>query len=281
MAVATFLFLLALHRVFVHERITLPTSPDPKRMLITGGASGIGLETAKLFKSKGWIVGMADVELASCTKLQQEIGADAAYKLDVEDYDACMHVAQEFVSKFGGIDVLFNSAGILVVGMFEQEPIAKQTRQVRINLEGVCNMTHAALKHMKAGARVVTMASGSALCGFPNHAVYAASKAGVYSLTEALNMELSLRNISVADVSVMYVDTPMVQKQPHKNTYLLERPNWYIAPRRVAETVWQAVHKARLHRVRCASVAALCARTNLGHWPFVARNTSTSGSTCT
>jgi NAD(P)-dependent dehydrogenase (short-subunit alcohol dehydrogenase family) len=276
LAVAAGLALFALHRVFVHERTTLPPSPDPKRILITGAASGIGLETAKLFKSRGWIVGLADIDLAACARAQADVGADASYQLDVVDADACVRVAKDFVTSFGQLDALFNSAGILVIGLFEEEPIVKQTRQVRINLEGVCNMTHAALHHMQPGARVVNMASGSAIAGIPNHAVYAATKAAIYSLTEALNMELSLRGISVADVSVMYVATPMVERQANKNTLILRRASWYIAPARVAETVWQAVHKARLHRVRA--------------WPpaprpdfrplRAARNTSTWGSTC-
>jgi short-subunit dehydrogenase len=204
------------------------------------------------------------------------IESPGAYEIEVVDYDTCKCVVQEFVSKFAGVDVLFKSAGVFMLGLFELEPIAQQTRQIRINLEGVCNMTHAALKHMNAGARVVTMASSTAVCGVPNQAVYAASKAGVYSLTEALNMELSLRNISVADVSVMVEDTPMIAKLPNKNSPILQHPEFFLDKTCVANTVWQAVHKARLHRVRS------CARArSRAHSPgcFVARNTSTSGST--
>jgi NAD(P)-dependent dehydrogenase (short-subunit alcohol dehydrogenase family) len=163
-AVATFLFLLALHRAFVHERTTLPTSPE-------------------------------------------------------------------------------------------------QTRQIRINLEGACNMTHAALRHMNAGARVVTMASSTAVCGVPNQAVYSASKAGVYSLTEALNMELSLRNISVADVSVSVAVTPMIAKPPNKDSPAVQHPEFFPDKACVANTVWQAVHKASLYRVvgyKAKAAASYC-----------------------
>jgi len=245
--VAAAIGLVALYRYAVHNRITLPASCK-RRILVTGAGSGIGLATAELFKKRGWTVGQADLNMESCVAAQQKIGADAAYQLDVCDAVQCARVCAEFSAAFGGIDVLFNSAGLLVIGSFESEPAAKQTKQIQVNTVGVVNMTHAALSFMKKGARVVTMASGSALMGIPQHAVYSATKAFVYHLTEALNMELSVRGISVADVSVMYVATPMVHSQPNRDSFMLSLTQLFHQPDTVARTVWTAAHMARLHR---------------------------------
>jgi len=241
----------ALYRHLVHNRVTLPKAEGPgqkKRILITGGASGIGLATAKLLKAEGWIVGIADINFDACEKARAQIQADGAYKLNVVDVGECNKTCEEFVKAFGGMDVLFNSAGILSIGMFMEEPIEKQTKQIRINFEGVCNMTYAAVKQMQRGSRVVTMASGSAVFGIPNHAVYAATKAAVYHFTEGLNMELYPKGISVCDVSVMYVASPMVSAQANKNTLILQRQELFIQPETVAKTVYDAIMQARLHR---------------------------------
>ena len=183
--------------------------------------------------------------------------------LDVTDAAACARVAKEFgASK--RIDALFNSAGLLAIGLFKDLPLERQTKQVRVNVDGVVNMTYAALPHLVRdgeGGRVVTMASQSAVAGIPNHAVYAATKAFVYSLTEALAIEFAPLNIHVGDVSVGYVDTHMVQSQENRNTTLLDQPtSLFIRPRDVALRVWDAVHQCRLERehfyVEWASAAA-------------------------
>jgi short-subunit dehydrogenase len=258
----TILAAILLHRVFIHERKTLKggsTRKDGKkrRILISGGASGIGFETAKLFKSRGWEVGIVDINLDALKKACEELlgnGNNIWYSVcDVCDPDSCARVVKEFAHYHGDnkFDVLFNSAGILQTGLFKNIPLGKQTAQVRVNVEGVINLTYCALPYLNRhdeGGRIITMASGSAQSGIPYHACYAATKAAIYSLTEALNIEFHRDNISVADVSVMYVATNMVKTQENTNTLLLRRSDLFITPDIVAKRVWDAVYQCRLHR---------------------------------
>lgn len=251
-----------------HERVTLPArraDGKRRRILITGAASGISLETAKIFVRNGWIVGMMDVSTAALERETQVIRDSLAAKgdgeavwwraADVTNEEECKRAVDDFAAKYGGLDVLINGAGILSIGLFKDTELRRQTKQIDVNFKGVCNMSYAALPHLlKSGGkeeprRIVTMASGSAVSGIPNHAVYAATKAAVFSLTEALNIELDEYGLNVADVSVMYVNTNMVQSQTNQNTLILERgPSTFIAPQAVAQRIFEAVHQARLHR---------------------------------
>jgi len=145
-------------------------------------------------------------------------------------------VCEDFANKFNGIDVLFNSAGLLEIcqvwlsvkysqsryggfqltmgpgflsAKFKDESLESQAKMIHVNFEGVVNMTYAVLKFMKPGSRVVSMASIAAVFGIPTHVVYAATKSAIYHFTEGLSLELYPKGISVTDVSVGYVATPM------------------------------------------------------------------------
>jgi len=205
-----------------------------------------------MFNARGWEVGVTDVDAVAVAKVAGELGNAWSAVLNVTDAGACARAAAEFAGA-RGIDALFNSAGILRTGMFRDLPLAAQTQQIRVNCDGVCNMTYAALPHMTRtgdGGRIVTMASASAVGGVPFHAVYAATKAFVFSLTEALNMELARANVRAADVSVGYVATNMTLSlgDEGRNTPLFRRGDLFAKPRDVALCVWDAVHGARADR---------------------------------
>jgi short-subunit dehydrogenase len=258
-AIGSAIFAFILHRFLFHERTTLdgPKRSDdraPRRILITGAASnvGIGRETVKLFVEGGWEVGVTDKDEAEVKELAKEFRCKFAKKLDVTNPDECQSVVKEFCSKTNDLDALFNCAGVLALGMFSEMDLARQTKQVRVNCEGVVNMTYAALPYLKkrpkGEARIVTMASATAVHGFPQMAVYSASKAFVYRLTEALAIEFEPDQIYVGDVSVMFVDTPMVTKQEHRFNSLLARYQPRIYPKDVACRVWDAFHQVRPQR---------------------------------
>lgn len=243
---------LGLQRYFIHERRAIPeTSPRARKILITGAASGIGRETALLFHAKGWEVGLADLNEQAAQKLAQELGQDRAkpFALDVTSPESCRSVVDAFCgSEGGGLDALFNSAGLLAIGMFDELTLARQTNQIRVNLEGLVNMTYMALPRLKLCKQsvIVSMASGSSMSGVPTHAVYAATKAGVYSFTEAMGIELHASQVRVCDVSVGYVASPMLLDQENRKSAMLALP--YVTPSLVAQTVYQAALKGRLHR---------------------------------
>lgn len=228
-----------------------------RSIFITGAASGIGRETARLFASRGWRVGLFDLDAAGLDTLAAELrsahgeAAITARPLDVRDATAVGAAVEQFRAAFGGrLDVLFNCAGVMAMGRFGEVPLATHLRTVEVNISGVLIVTHTALPLLRAtpGARVVSMGSASGFYGVPELASYSASKFFVRGLTEALNLELERDGIWVTDLMPLYVDTPMVRNQ---DTAIgsLRTFGTPFGPRDIAELVWRAAHGRKVHWV--------------------------------
>ncbi len=127
-----------------------------KSIFITGAASGMGLETARLFHSKGWFVGGYDVNGAGLAALEKELGADNCIvaKLDVTDKEAYDAAVASFGKATGGkMDLLYNNAGSGAGGLFADMDFVENMRVVQVNFIGVLNGIHAALPLLKATRR--------------------------------------------------------------------------------------------------------------------------------
>jgi NAD(P)-dependent dehydrogenase (short-subunit alcohol dehydrogenase family) len=236
-----------------------------KAIFITGAASGMGRETAKLFAAKGWLVGASDVNDAGLKTLEQELGHDHCFvrKLDVtdkKDFDAAL---AEFTERTNGkIDLMFNNAGIGESGWFEDVPYEATMRVVQINFIGVLNGAYAALPYLKAtpGSLLFTTSSSSATYGMPRIAVYAATKHAVKGLTEALSVEWARHGVRVADVLPGLIDTAILRSTPNRSGDApkpTEDEFYARAPKKgmfrlmpadsVAKCVWEAYHGSKLH----------------------------------
>lgn len=218
-------------------------------ILVTGAASGIGRAVALLFGSRGWHVGCYDLDNAGVRHVVGEVGHRAlAGHLDVTDQDswrACVADFEAFTR--GRLGVLFNSAGVLCMGPFDQLSVADSKKQLDVNVMGVILGIKACLPLLeKSRGAVVNMSSASAVYGQPELAVYSATKFAVRALTEALDIELRDRGVRVVDVMPGYVDTPMVRSQVHR-ARSLEKLGVKLSPDVVAETVWEAAHGDGLH----------------------------------
>ncbi len=223
-------------------------------IFITGAASGIGKATAKLFASRGWFVGLFDVNEAGVRELAAELGPGVAVagKLDVRNRDDWRSAIAAFGERTGGrMDVLFGCAGVLKFAPFTACTAEEADRQIGINVNGVVNGVYAALPLLEASVGtgkpvIVTMSSASAIYGQPEMAVYSATKFFVRGLTEALDVELGPKGIRVCDVMPGYVDTPMVQNETHKprsmGTFGVKTKAEDVAP-----IVWKAVHGDGVH----------------------------------
>jgi NADP-dependent 3-hydroxy acid dehydrogenase YdfG len=223
----------------------------PKAIFITGAAAGIGAETARLFAANGWRVGAADVNAAALAALGRRLGTErvSTHVADVRDFAALEAALREFTARTGGrLDAVFASAGVLFMGPDESITRSQKDLLVDVNVRGVMHTIDAAFPYLvrTPGARVVAMSSTSAEYGSPQHAVYSATKFFVRGLTEALDIEYRAHGIRVAGIYVPYVQTGMVFDAPVKPASI-ERLGVKIAPSRVAETVWRAVHGRRVH----------------------------------
>ncbi|MGR8918331.1 MAG: SDR family oxidoreductase [Gammaproteobacteria bacterium] len=224
-----------------------------RAIFITGAASGMGRETARLFAAGGWLVGAVDVDEDGLASLAAELGAERCFtrRLDVRDRDAYREVLDAFAAASGGrLDLLFNNAGIGKGGYFDEQDFDDVLAVVDVNFVGVLNGIHLAAPLLKAtpDSLCFTTSSSSATYGMPGIAVYAATKHAVKGLTEALSIEFARHGVRVADVLPGLIDTAILpdaikRGAPREGMFRL------IPPRAVADAVWRAYHDEpeRLH----------------------------------
>lgn len=222
-----------------------------KSIFITGAASGIGLETARLFAQNNWFVGISDKNEDGLKSLETEVGIEKCFSMlmDVTDSTEVHKAIEAFTHRTRGrLDVLFNNAGILKFGAFDKVSLEDNLRIVDVNVKGVINCVHSALDFLKKtpGARIITMASVSAVYGIPDLSVYSATKSAVCALTEALDIELERYGIIVSDILAPYVNTPMLTCTDNV-AYSVKRMGVKIQPFEVARLVWKAAHGRKLH----------------------------------
>lgn len=230
------------------------SAPSRQSIFITGAASGMGRETAKLFALKGWFVGATDVNLEGLQTLQQEMGSENVWirELDVtskSDFDAAL---AGFAEKSGGrLDVMFNNAGIGESGWFEDVPYEAAMRVVQINFVGALNGAYAALPYLKktANSLLFTTSSSSATYGMPRIAVYAATKHAVKGLTEALSVEWARHKVRVADVLPGLIDTAILRSTPNRSG---------DAPKPTEDEFYKNAPKTGMFRLMPASSVAEC-----------------------
>src|ERR1700733_9122852 len=184
-----------------------------KRALITGGTTGIGLETARLFLSEGARVAVTGKNPATLEAARKELGAKVlVIPSDASEVAAQKAVAETLRQAFGGLDVLFLNAGVADLRPVERWDEAGFDRSFATNVKGPYFLIQALLPILANPASVVVNASVNAHIGMPNTSVYGATKAAVLSLTRTLSGELIARGIRVNAVSPGPISTPLYGK---------------------------------------------------------------------
>jgi meso-butanediol dehydrogenase/(S,S)-butanediol dehydrogenase/diacetyl reductase len=182
-----------------------------KRVLITGGASGIGAATAARFVEEGSIVCVVDRDAEARRNILQELPSlIAALDADVSNLKQVQAAFAEAVRLMGGVDVLVNNAGISIRHNFLDITPEEWDKVITVNLTGVFYVAQTAARHMmEQGSGVILQtASTNGIVGQPYYADYNATKAGVIELTKSMALELAPR-IRVCAVAPGYVMTPM------------------------------------------------------------------------
>ncbi|VVT04670.1 NADP-dependent 3-hydroxy acid dehydrogenase YdfG [Sphingomonas sp. EC-HK361] len=230
---------------------------EAKAIFITGGGSGIGQATAKLFAARGWRVGIADVNVAGLAATKAMLPGDACetFQMDVRDRDAWVAALDAFTNAVGGrLDVLFNNAGIGSGGPLATTDFDELDRVVAVNFTGVLNgarIGHAYLARTP-GSCLLNTASASAIYGSAGLATYSATKFAVRALTEALDGEWAADGIRVRDVVPSFIETPLLDATAGGSNRSIRETvtsaGLEVTPvDAVAEAAWAAVHGDKVH----------------------------------
>jgi NAD(P)-dependent dehydrogenase (short-subunit alcohol dehydrogenase family) len=186
-----------------------------KRVLITGGAMGIGKATAIRFLEEGAKVIIIDRDELSCQNLKQELpGLEDPIVADVADYDAVVNAFGLIKDRLNGLDVLINNAGISIRQSFLEMSRQQWLDVINVNLNGAFFVAQQAARCMAKGEGgvILNMGSTNALMGYPLYSSYNASKAGVVQLTRSLAIELAPK-IRVNAVCPGFILTPMQEAE--------------------------------------------------------------------
>ncbi len=184
-----------------------------KRTLITGGTSGIGLETAKQFLNEGARVIVTGVNPESIAKAQAQLGREVpVLQADSASVSAQRALAQAVKDHYGQLDVAFLNAGVSVWLPVEEWTEALFDRSFDINGKGPYFLLQALLPVFAQPASVVLNTSVSAHVGSERSSVYAATKAAFLSMAKTLSAELLARGIRVNAVSPGPIETPLYDK---------------------------------------------------------------------
>jgi NAD(P)-dependent dehydrogenase (short-subunit alcohol dehydrogenase family) len=181
-----------------------------KVVVITGGGRGIGAATASALAKLGAKVAIGDLDLDVAKRTAEEIDA-LALPLDVTDRDGFTAFLDDVEKQLGPIDVLINNAGIMPIGLLEEEPDRITRIQLEINLHAVIHGTREAVRRMKprGAGHIVNVASAAGKAGFPGVATYCATKHAVIGLSEAVRMELRGSGVELSVVMPAIVRTKL------------------------------------------------------------------------
>ena len=196
---------------------TLSAIHPSKRAFITGAASGLGKAFCLELAKDGWTIGMADINVKELEMAAAEVekagGKVLLFPLDVSDKEQYKIVAEGFLTQAGGIDLLFNNAGVGDGSVFEEYDLANYEWMVSINQMGVvygCYYFIPAMKKQGSG-HILNTASAAAIGCAPTMGAYNMTKAAVVAISETLYGELMDHHINVSCIQPTYFKTNVIQ----------------------------------------------------------------------
>ena len=191
----------------------MPLKLKDKVAIITGGNSGIGLATAKLFQAEGAKVIITGRRKEAVETAVKEIGGSCkGIVSDTGNLNDIANLYQQIQQSAMKIDVLFLNAGIAIFGPFDTMDEAAFDAMVNVNFKGLFYNVQKASPLLNEGASIIINSSIADQKGFPNTNIYAATKAAVRSLARTLSTELLERKIRVNSLAPGPIDTPIFDK---------------------------------------------------------------------
>lgn len=210
--------------------------------LVTGASSGIGFAIARMLLEDSF-----DVTISSSSQkihaAARELAGTNAVRGDVALEPDCQRIVDEHLERFGRLDVLVNSAGILHQARFEELPLRNWNRLFAVNVTGTFLMTKLALPALRTTrGLIVNLASIAGKEANPGLAAYGATKAAVISLTKSLNAEVEADGVRALAICPGFVDTPMASISSLGGEQMIQ-------PADVAEVVRMALRLGATARV--------------------------------
>lgn len=200
---------------------------EGRTAVITGGASGLGRDTARRITAEGGHVILWDKNPETLSEAKAETGASHAVAVDVSDYDAVAIAAREAHALRGRIDILVNSAGITgATASVGDYPVDSWRQVIDINLNGLfyCCREIAPLMSAAGYGRIVNVSSVAGKEGNPNASAYSASKAGVIGFTKSLGKELATQGVLVNCITPATFESPILDQLPKSQVdYMLSK----------------------------------------------------------
>ncbi|MGO7029993.1 SDR family oxidoreductase [Rhizobium ruizarguesonis] len=177
-------------------------SNENKVALVTGASRGIGAAVAERLARDGFTVvvnysGNAAPAEELAEKIEQAGGKALTAKADVGDVEAVRRMFDAAETAFGGVDVLVNNAGIMMLSSLAEADDVNFDRQISVNLKGTFNTLREATKRLRDGGRVINFSTSVVGLKLETYGVYAATKAAVETLTAIMAKEMRGRNITV------------------------------------------------------------------------------------
>lgn len=223
----------------------MPRSPAGRVVAVSGGARGIGLETARQLAAAGARVAVGDRDLDAARAATHELAAEqhgevAAFELDVTDTASFSAFRTAVEDRWGPIDVLINNAGVMWVGPFDAEPETAAAHQVDVNLHGVIRGVKLMAPAMRERGRgqIITIASGASKLAPAGEATYAATKHAVYGYLSAVRTELHRSGVDLSVVMPGVVETELA-------VGTASGPVRRLVPAGVAEVVLDIIRRPR------------------------------------
>jgi len=190
-----------------------------KRVLISGGASGIGQATALLFAQQGARVAIVDLNQEAGQAVARRIEAEGGQAIfihcDVTQKVECQQAIEQIAAQWGGIDILFNNAGIIRRADVTETSEEEWDLVMGVNLKSVFMLSKYTIPYMAkaGGGAIINTGSGWGLVGGPKAASYCASKGAVVQLTRAMAIDHGSQNIRVNCICPGDTDTPMLREE--------------------------------------------------------------------
>lgn len=228
-----------------------------KRAFVTGAASGLGLGICEHLAAQGWKLLIADINaerLAQADTKLQSLGATTLPMVfDVTDYKALEGAASAIEDTWGGVDLVFNNAGIAICGAIDELSLEDWQKTLDIDLWSViygCKIFTPMLKR-QGGGYIINTASSAGTLAAPEMACYNVAKAGVVSLSETLKVELNKNNIGISVVCPTVFATSLSDSltggRPMEESLLRQLERSKVSVKDITDDVIRAIEKDRLY----------------------------------